>query len=101
MTVEIQKDEVDPTRSVAISGISTPAIATKRVKTQVRVNNGETLVLGGIYDAVERNNVDKVPFLGDLPVLGNLFKNTRKLDNKTELIVFLTPRIIDERMSLR
>jgi type IV pilus assembly protein PilQ len=101
MTVEIQKDEVDPTRSVAISGISTPAIATKRVKTQVRVNNGETLVLGGIYDAVERNNVDKVPFLGDLPVLGNLFKSTHKLDNKTELIVFLTPRIIDERMSLR
>jgi type IV pilus assembly protein PilQ len=101
MTVEIQKDEVDPTRSVTISGISTPAIATKRVKTQVRVNNGETLVLGGIYDAVERNNVDKVPFLGDLPVLGNLFKSTRKLDNKTELIVFLTPRIIDERMSLR
>ena len=102
MTVEVQKDNVDPTGTVSIGGgVTVPAIATKRVKTQVRVNNGETLVLGGIYDQVEQKNVEKVPFLGDLPVLGNMFKRTLKLDNKTELLIFLTPRIVDERLSLR
>jgi len=102
MTVEVQKDNVDPTGTVSLGGgISAPAISTKRIKTQVRVNNGETLVLGGIFDQSELNNVTKVPFLGDLPVLGNLFKQNFKQENKTELIIFLTPRILDERLSLR
>ncbi len=101
MTVEVQKDAVDANNSVTLSGAVYPAVATKRVKTQVRVNNGETLVLGGIFDQNELNNVSKVPFLGDLPMLGNLFKTTHKQNNKTELIIFLTPRIIDERLSLR
>ena len=101
MTVEVQKDNVDSSRTVSVSGISVPSIATKRVKTQVRVNNGETLVLGGIFDQAELNNVNKVPLLGDLPILGNLFKTTFKQDQKTELIIFLTPRIIDDRLSLR
>ena len=101
MTVEVQKDAVDTNNSVTLSGAVYPAVSTKRVKTQVRVNNGETLVLGGIFDQNELNNVSKVPFLGDLPVLGNLFKTTSKQNNKTELIIFLTPRIIDERLSLR
>jgi len=101
MTVEVQKDGVDTTRSVALGNLNVPSIATKRVKTQVRVNNGETLVLGGIYDQEELNDVQKVPFLGDIPVLGNLFKTTFKQDNKTELIIFLTPRILDDRLTLR
>ena len=101
MTVEVQKDGVDTTRSVALGNMNVPAIATKRVKTQVRVNNGETLVLGGIFDQEELNDVQKVPFLGDIPVLGNLFKTTYKQDTKTELIIFLTPRILDERLTLR
>jgi len=101
MTVEVQKDGIDTTRSVALGNLNVPAIATKRVKTQVRVNNGETLVLGGIFDQAELNDVQKVPFLGDLPVLGNLFKTTFKQDNKTELIIFITPRILDDRLSLR
>ena len=100
MTVEVQKDAVDTGNSVTISGAVYPAVATKRVKTQVRVNNGETLVLGGIFDQSELNNVSKVPLLGDIPGLGNLFKTTSKQNNKTELIIFLTPRIIDERLSL-
>ena len=78
-----------------------PAIDTKRIKTQVRVNNGETLVLGGIFDGDESSTVSKVPLLGDIPVLGNLFKTTTKENSKTELIIFLTPRIIDDRLSLR
>ncbi|MES2367880.1 MAG: type IV pilus secretin PilQ [Pseudomonadota bacterium] len=102
MTVEIQKDNVDPTGTVSLGqGITAPAISTKRVKTQVRVNNGETLVLGGIFDETELNNVTKVPFLGDIPVLGNLFKQKFKQDNKTELIIFITPRIVDDRLSIR
>ncbi len=103
MTVEVQKDAVD-TSSTAVgvgANITAPAIATRRIKTQVRVNNGETLVLGGIFDQTELNNIDKVPFLGDVPFLGNLFKRTSKQDRKTELIIFLTPRILDERLTLR
>ncbi len=101
MTVEVQKDAQDAGGSVTTGGFTVPAISTRRIKTQVRVNNGETLVLGGIFDQSELNNVLKVPFLGDIPVLGNLFKSSSKQTNKTELIIFLTPRIIDERLSLR
>ncbi|MFP5408709.1 MAG: type IV pilus secretin PilQ [Gammaproteobacteria bacterium] len=98
LTVEIQKDAV---RIVPEIGTDIPAIDTKRIKTQVRVNNGETLVLGGIFDGTERSQVNKVPFLGDVPVFGNLFKTTSKENAKTELIIFLTPRILDERLTLR
>ena len=101
MTVEVQKDAIDTANAAVGAGINAPAIATRRIKTQVRVNNGETLVLGGIFDQTEFNNVDKVPFLGDVPGLGNLFKRTNKQDQKTEMIVFITPRILDERLSVR
>jgi type IV pilus assembly protein PilQ len=97
LTVEVQKDAV---RDIANIG-DNPAIDTKRIKTQVRVNNGETLVLGGIFDGNENSTVSKVPLLGDIPVFGNLFKTTSKENSKTELIIFLTPRIIDERLTLR
>ena len=96
LTVEVQKDAVR-----FIQGISDPAIDTKRIKTQVRVNNGETLVLGGIFDGSDNSVVSKVPLLGDVPVVGNLFKTTTKENSKTELIIFLTPRIIDDRLSIR
>ncbi len=98
LTVEVQKDSV---RIVPEIGDDIPAIDTKRIKTQVRVNNGETLVLGGIFDGTERSLTSKVPVLGDVPVFGNLFKTTSKENSKTELIIFLTPRILDERLSLR
>jgi type IV pilus assembly protein PilQ len=97
LTVEVQKDAV---RDIANIG-DNPAIDTKRIKTQVRVNNGETLVLGGIFDGGESSTTSKVPLLGDVPVFGNLFKSTTKENSKTELIIFITPRIIDERLSIR
>jgi type IV pilus assembly protein PilQ len=97
LTVEVQKDAV---RDIANIG-DNPAIDTKRIKTQVRVNNGETLVLGGIFDGGETSTTSKVPLLGDVPVFGNLFKSTTKENSKTELIIFITPRIIDERLSIR
>jgi len=71
------------------------------VETQVLVANGETAVLGGIYEQTQRNDVDKVPFFGNLPVLGHLFKRTNRTDEKTELLIFITPRVLDENLSLR
>lgn len=70
-----------------------PAINTKQVKTTVLVDNGGTVVLGGIYTQEERADVTKVPFLGDIPLFGNLFKSTGKTNNKTELLIFITPRV--------
>ncbi len=78
-----------------------PTINTQNVQTQVLVANGETAVLGGIYEQTERNDVDKVPFFGDLPVIGNVFKRRTKQDDKTELLIFVTPRIMDESLGLR
>lgn len=99
MTVEIQKD-TEGALVVVPGGGSVPGIDTKRVKTQVRVNNGETAVLGGVYETIHRNDISKVPFFGDLPFLGYLFKNSNKNEQKVELLIFLTPRILDERLSL-
>ncbi|MFN3415055.1 MAG: type IV pilus secretin PilQ [Caldimonas sp.] len=81
-------------------GILTPggyAIDTKHVKTQVLVENGGTVVIGGIFTMSEREDVSKVPLLGDIPVLGHLFKQRGTSREKTELLVFLTPRIVSER----
>ena len=99
MNVEIQKDARGPV--ITAAGLEAPTIETKRAKTQVRVNNGETAVLGGIFEEVDRNDLNKVPFLGDVPFLGNLFKQSNKQKEKIELLIFLTPRILDERLSLR
>ena len=77
------------------------AINTQHVQTKVMVENGGTVVLGGIYQQSETNNVSKVPLLGDLPVVGYLFKTTARQNTKTELLVFITPKIIAERVSTR
>lgn len=73
-----------------------PTINKKRVKTQVRVANGETAMLGGIFEQDTKDEVNKIPLLGDIPILGNLFRDNFKQDNKTELLIFLTPRILPE-----
>ncbi len=95
MDVDINKD------AVGIQTTAGFAIDTKHVRTAVLVENGGTVVIGGIYTQDERNQVNKIPFFGDLPAVGPLFRNTLRVDNKTELLVFLTPRIIDERLSVR
>jgi len=95
MTLDINKDSPGATTAAGI------AIDTKHVKTEVLVENGGTVVIGGIFTQDERTDITKVPLLGDLPVLGNLFKNNAKHDNKTELLVFITPRIVDDRLSVR
>ena len=76
-----------------------PAIDTKNVETQVLVENGGTVVLGGIYEQQDRTTITKIPFFGDLPVVGNLFKNTAQVSDRTELIIFITPRVISERVN--
>ncbi len=78
-----------------------PAIDTKQITTQVLVENGGTVVIGGIYTQDERTTVTKVPGFGDLPLLGILFRNTEKRDDKTELLIFVTPRILKDTLNLR
>ena len=72
------------------------AINTNRVATNVLVNDGETVVLGGIFQNQTGNTVTKVPLLGDLPLVGSLFRNTYKEDKKQELLIFVTPRLVND-----
>ena len=98
MTVEVRKDQVGQFVQLG-GGFQVPSIDTRNVATQIAVNNGDTAVIGGIYEETLRNEVDKVPFLGDLPVLGHLFKTTLKSSEKTELLIFLTPRVVKESVT--
>jgi len=95
MTLDVNKDQ---------PGASTPAgvqINTKHVKTEVLVENGGTVVIGGIYEQQDRTDITKVPFFGDIPFLGVLFRNNTTSSNKTELLVFITPRVVTERLTVR
>ncbi len=76
-----------------------PAIDTKQIITEVLVENGGTVVIGGIFEQVERQDRNRVPLLGDVPILGHLFRNTAKRDDKRELLIFVTPRILNENLS--
>ena len=90
LELDISKDNV---------GQITPAgfaIDTKHVKTQVLVENGGTVMIGGIYETTEQEDEYKVPFFGDIPVLGYLFKNRRRAHSKQELLVFITPKMLDQ-----
>ena len=77
-----------------------PSINTQEVKTQVMVDNGQTVVLGGIYQESKEHTVNKVPFFGDLPVLGNLFRNNVNNNSRNELLIFITPKIINNNLAL-
>lgn len=77
------------------------AINTKRVQTQVLVENGGTVVIGGIFESEEQDSESKVPFLGDVPVVGNLFKSRTKTANKSELLVFITPKVVSTKDFVR
>jgi type IV pilus assembly protein PilQ len=94
MDLQVNKDAVGE----VFAGI--PSIDTREVDTQVLVNNGDTIVLGGIYEQVTRDEVDKVPLLGDIPILGYLFKHTLESDEKAELLIFVTPKILKDTLSL-
>jgi type IV pilus assembly protein PilQ len=91
LDVDVNKDSVGTLTSAGY------AIDTKHVKTTALVENGGTVVLGGLFQQTDTDVVDKVPFLGDIPFLGNLFKSTTRVSQKTELLIFITPRIITDR----
>ena len=95
LSLDITKD------SVGISTLAGYAINTKHIKTQVLVENGGTVVIGGIYELTEASNDTQVPVLGDLPVLGYLFKSRTKSSSKKELLVFITPKVVAERAIVR
>ncbi|MEI6618290.1 MAG: type IV pilus secretin PilQ [Betaproteobacteria bacterium] len=95
LEVDVSKDSVG---SVTAAG---PTINTKHIQTKVLVENGGTVVIGGIYEQNDTQNVTQVPFFGDLPVVGALFKNRSTLVKKTELLVFLTPKLISEATAAR
>ncbi len=95
LSVDINKDS---------RGTLTPqgySINTKHVQTQVLVENGGTVVIGGIFTQDEREDISKVPLLGDMPYLGNLFKNKARISSKTELLIFLTPKVVSDQATMR
>jgi type IV pilus assembly protein PilQ len=91
LDVDVTKDSVGRSTSAGF------AIDTKHVKTQVLVENGGTVVIGGIFEQADREEIVKVPFLGDIPYLGNLFKTRSKSSDKTELLIFLTPKVLSDK----
>jgi type IV pilus assembly protein PilQ len=94
MDLKVSKDNV----GVVFNNI--PSINTRNVETQVLVDNGETLVLGGIYEQERGKETDRVPFFGDLPGLGWLFKTERNVNKKSEMLIFVTPKIIEDGIAL-
>ncbi len=99
MDLLVQKDNVGELTPSATGGL-VPSIDTRSVETQVLVRDGQTVVLGGIYETERRETVNKVPFLGDIPGVGNLFRSTSNVTNKAELLIFVTPRILNEGSSI-
>ncbi len=95
LDLDVTKDTVGQSTAAGF------AINTKHVKTQVLVENGGTVVIGGIFEEITSDNETKVPFLGDLPGLGYLFKTKGKISNKQEMLIFITPKMISDRLGAR
>jgi type IV pilus assembly protein PilQ len=90
LDVEINQDSL----------ITTRIVGTKQIQTQVLADNGETVVIGGIFQEENSDSETKVPLLGDIPILGNLFKKRSRRSDRTELLIFLTPKIISPKLNL-
>jgi type IV pilus assembly protein PilQ len=99
LDLDVSDDSVGQQVTSATGG-SVPSIDTREIITQVLVNDGQTVVLGGILDTTKTKQANKVPFLGDIPILGYLFKSTTDINNKTELLIFITPKILREGSNL-
>ncbi|MCU7866310.1 MAG: type IV pilus secretin PilQ, partial [Candidatus Thiodiazotropha sp. (ex Lucinoma borealis)] len=97
MDLIINKDNPDFSRSI----LGVPPIDTRKIETTVLVDNGETVVLGGVFERNKSNNSEKVPFFGDIPYAGVLFRRNEKLDNNNELLIFVTPKILKETLTVR
>jgi type IV pilus assembly protein PilQ len=99
LDLNVKKDSVGQV-IVGGAGAQVPSIDTREITTQVLVNDGQTVVLGGILETERRETEKKVPYLGDVPVLGRLFKTTGRTNNKDELLIFVTPKILREGVSV-
>jgi type IV pilus assembly protein PilQ len=95
LDLDINKDSRGETTTAGI------AIDTKHIKTQVLVENGGTVVIGGIYEQTQTTTINKVPYLGDIPYLGALFRNSADVNDKTEMLVFITPKMITDQNAAR
>ena len=93
MDLDVHKDNVGETVSFG-AGLSAPSIDTREVQSQLLVDNGQTVVLGGIYETEKATQVTRVPFFSDLPFVGVLFRSTMEVDDRTELLIFVTPKIL-------
>lgn len=93
MDLDVHKDSVGETVSFG-QGLSAPSIDTREVQSQVLVDNGQTVVLGGIYETTKATQTTRVPFFSDLPIIGNLFKSNLAQDDRSELLIFVTPKIL-------
>ena len=94
LAMGVKKDELDGYVSVGAAFGQVPIIAKRQVNTAVLVEDGQTVVIGGVYEFRSREDIAKVPFLGDLPVIGNLFRNKGKSKEKAELLIFVTPKVM-------
>src|SRR5277367_1025910 len=99
LDLDVSDDTVGQQVTSATGG-SVPSIDTRQIQTQVLVGDGQTVVLGGILETTKSYAANKVPWLGDIPILGNLFKSTTNINNKTELLIFITPKILREGSNL-
>jgi len=99
LDLDVRDDSVG-TIVVASGGVNVPSINTREISTQVLVNDGQTVVLGGILQTTQREDDTKVPYLGDIPILGHLFKSTDHTDDKDELMIFITPKIVREGVNV-
>ncbi|MCP4995814.1 MAG: type IV pilus secretin PilQ [Gammaproteobacteria bacterium] len=98
MEIKVTKDQADYSQRV---GLNAPPINTRSVETVVLVDNGETVVLGGIFERVKGESIDRIPWLGSLPGVGFFFRNTVSTDQNSELLIFITPKILKDTLSLR
>ncbi len=96
LAIEVNKD-----RPIFDPRFSVPSIETKNVRSEVLVENGGTVVIGGIYQETEETNIARVPVLGELPVVGALFRSTQRTSDRNELLIFITPRIVSDALTLR
>jgi type IV pilus assembly protein PilQ len=99
LDLDVSDDSVGQQVTSATGG-TVPSIDTREIITQVLVNDGQTVVLGGILETTKSKSANKIPFLGDIPILGYLFRSTIDINNKTELLIFITPKILREGSNL-
>jgi type IV pilus assembly protein PilQ len=99
LDLDVKKDSVG-TITVASGGVNVPSIDTREIVTQVLMNDGQTVVLGGVLETTHRTDTTKVPLLGDIPVLGALFREQSKTNDKDELLIFVTPKIVREGVNV-